>query len=253
MNTIIEELIEYGLSHFKGERVEDVRVGLGYTAVKLDTAQAGVACMLRHRLDNAACCPMANAGSIAGSPADRVIPLLRSPNIAETSVGLAVLNALIQQDGYEEDSSNDDLVQLLDITSNDRVGMVGDITPIFNRIQKHAKECIVFDEGKSDWEGIADTSLEKDMLPRCDVALLSATTLLNNTFESVLSMVAGAREICVIGPSAPLLPDVFKKRGVTLLSGRRFLDADRLLRIVSEAGGTKCFGPISLKVNIRLK
>ncbi len=253
MNTIIEELIEYGLSHSKGERVEDVRVGLGYTAVKLDSAKAGVACMLRHRLDNAGCCLMANAGSIAGSPADRVIPLLRSPNIAETSVGLATINALIQQDRYDEDSSNDDLVQLLNITSNDRVGMVGDITPIFNRIQKHAKECIVFDEGKSAWEGITDTSLEKEMLPRCDVALLSATTLLNNTFESVLSMVTGAREICVIGPSAPLLPEVFKKRGVTLLSGRRFLDADRLLRIVSEAGGTKCFGPVSLKVNIQLK
>lgn len=253
MKTIIEELIAYGLSHFKGERVEDVRVGLGYTAVKLDTARAGVACTLRHRLGKTTCSLLPHAGSLAGSPADRVLPLLRSPNIVETSVGLAALNALVQQDGYVEDSSNDDLVQLLNITSNDRVGMVGDITPIFNRIQKHAKDCIVFDEGKNDCEGITDISLEKEMLPRCDVVLLSATTLLNNTFESVLSMAPAAREICVIGPSAPLLPDVFKKRGVTLLSGRRFLDADRLLRIVSEAGGTKSFGPVSLKVNIRLK
>ncbi len=85
------------------------------------------------------------------------------------------------------------------------------------------------------------------------MVLLSATSLLNGTFDDVLSMASGAREICVIGPSAPLLPDIFRDRGVTMLSGRRFTDVDRLLRIVSEAGGTRCFGPVSVKVNIRLK
>ena len=129
-----------------------------------------------------------------------------------------------------------------------KVGCVG------NEVgESNSNECVVFDEGKNEEAGITATDQEREKLPACSVVILSATSLLNGTFDDVLSMASGAREICVIGPSAPLLPDIFRERGVTLLSGRRFTDADRLLRIVSEAGGTKCFGPVSVKVNIRLR
>jgi uncharacterized protein (DUF4213/DUF364 family) len=56
-----------------------------------------------------------------------------------------------------------------------------------------------------------------------------------------------------MGPSTPLLPEFFYARGVTLLAGRRITDADAILRIVSETGGTKRFGKVSKKVNIVLK
>jgi len=72
-------------------------------------------------------------------------------------------------------------------------------------------------------------------------------------FVGLAELSARAREICVMGASTPLAADVFRPRGVTLLSGRRFTDPGRLLRVVGEAGGTKSFGPISLKVNIPLK
>ncbi|HRX27505.1 MAG TPA: DUF364 domain-containing protein, partial [Aminivibrio sp.] len=168
------------------------------------------------------------------------------------SIGLAALNALVDE-GEAGESSNDDLVEMLGITPKDRVGMVGDIMPLLRMIRDHAGHCVVFDEGKNEEKGITSTDLEGEELPGCSVVLLSATSLLNGTFDDVLSMASGAREICVIGPSAPLLPDIFRDRGVTMLSGRRFTDVDRLLRIVSEAGGTRCFGPVSVKVNIRLK
>ena len=41
------------------------------------------------------------------------------------------------------------------------------------------------------------------------------------------------------------VPEVFAQRDVTVLAGRSFTDADGLLRVVSEAGGTRQFGPIS--------
>jgi len=69
----------------------------------------------------------------------------------------------------------------------------------------------------------------------------------------MIALSARAREICVMGPSTPLIPELFRARGVTLLSGRRFIHPDRLLQVVSEAGGTRSFGAISLKVNIPLK
>ena len=41
MKPIIAELIEYALAWSSQERVADIRVGLGYTAVKLESGKAG--------------------------------------------------------------------------------------------------------------------------------------------------------------------------------------------------------------------
>ena len=139
MKPIIDTLIDRGLSLFNGQRLEDIRAGLGYTAVKLDTQRAGVACMLRHRLGKSTCSLLPNAGSLSGMTADRALPLLRSPNPVEASIGLAALNALVDE-GETGESSNEDLVEMLGITPKDRVGMVGDIMPLLRMIRDHAGE-----------------------------------------------------------------------------------------------------------------
>ncbi len=181
--------------------------------------------------------------------ADRALHLLRSSNPVEASIGLAALNALVDE-GEAGESSNDDLVEMLGITPKDRVGMVGTSCPS----QDDPGPCREL-RGLRRGENEERHHLHRpggEELPGA-AWCFSATSLLNGTFDDVLSMASGAREICVIGPSAPLLPDIFRDRGVTMLSGRRFTDVDRLLRIVSEAGGTRCFGPVSVKVNIRLR
>lgn len=252
MKPTIEALIEYALAWNSPERVADIRVGLGYTAVKLESGKAGVAAILRHRLGQGSCSLLPQAGTLAGIEVQQAILLICSHNVVEASIGLATLNALID---WKEDagSSNDELVELLHISKDDRVGMVGHIAPIVKTIRQHANTCVVFDEGKVGEEGITDTAQESEILPQCDVVILSATSLLNHTFDFLLTQASGAREICVMGPSTPLLPEFFRARGVTLLAGRQITDADAILRIVSEAGGTKRFGKVSKKVNIVLK
>ncbi len=252
MKPVIDALIDYALAWKCAERIADLRIGLGYTAVTLESGKAGVACMLRHRLDGGACSLLSQAGTLAGMDVQQAIPLFRSHNVVEASIGLATLNALCEwQEG--EGVSNEDFGELLHIGSSDRVGMVGHIAPVVKTIRQRAKECIVFDEGKTGQDGITDTDQESEVLPECDVVILSATSLLNQTFDTLLTQSAGAREMCVMGPSTPLVPELFHERGVTLLAGRRFTDADALLRIVSEAGGTKRFGRVSQKVNVRLE
>jgi hypothetical protein len=251
MTPIIDVLVEHGLSLAGGERIADVRVGLGYTAVRLESGKAGVGAMLRYLVDGGGCSLLPYAGTLAGREAREILPMLGSKNIVEASIGLATINALAQWEG-PAGSTNDDVVELLRIDPGDRVGMIGDITPVFERIRRHAKECVVFDEGKPGEAGITETALEEDLLPKCDVVILSATSLLNKTFDRMIALSGRAREICVMGPSTPLIPELFRSRGVTLLSGRRFTDPDRLLQVVSEAGGTRSFGAVSLKVNIRL-
>ena len=251
MKPVIEALIENGLSLAGGERVAEVRVGLGYTAVTLESGKAGVGAMLRYLLDADGCSILPYPGTLGGRDAAELVPLLRSPGIVEPSIGLATVNALFQPEGMAGVSTGDP-VDLLGIRPKDRVAMVGYMAPVVERIRRAAAECIVFDDGRAGEEGITETRLEEDLLPGCDVVVLSATSLLNKTFDRLVELSAGAREICVMGASTPLAPDVFRPRGVTLLSGRRFTDPGRLLRVVGEAGGRKSLAPISLKVNIPL-
>jgi len=87
-------------------------------------------------------------------------------------------------------------------------------------------------------------------LPQCQVVVMSATTLLNHTIDGLLDCCKAAREIALLGPSTPFLPEPFRKRGVTILSGVQVLDGPRVLRVVSEAGGTRNFGPAVRKLTL---
>lgn len=248
----IESLIDYALSRAGEERVADVRIGLGYTAVRLTSGKVGVGAMLRHLLDKAGCSILSYAGTVAGRKVADVIPLLRSESIVEASVGLAAINALAQWE-KEMDSPEEDLVRLLRIGPHDAVGMVGNMAPVLERLRHFAERCVVFDDGLPGAEGITEATLEEEILPKCSVVILTATSLLNKTFDRLMELSAGAREICLMGPSTPLIPEVFRPMGVTVLAGRRFIDSERLLRVVSEAGGTRSFGSLSRKVALRIK
>lgn len=251
MNSTINDLVEYTLSLNIREDVTDVRIGLGYTAVKLSSGKCGVACVLRHRLDSGGCSLLSQAGTLSEQDVSQLIPLARSSNILETSVGLAAINALAEQG--EENLSQQDLIDLLQITEQDRVGMIGWIEPLVRKIRQRTDTLFVFDEAKSEMEGLAETHEIPAILPQCDVVLLSATTLVNKTFDALMEISSQAREICLLGPSTPLFPEFFKTRGITVLAGRQIVEADKLLQIVSEAGGTRSFGKVTKKVNIVLR
>ncbi len=93
----------------------------------------------------------------------------------------------------------------------DRVGMVGYIGPIVKELQRCAREVIVFDEAKPLMTGITATDQETQILPGCDVVILSATSLLNKTLDSLIDTTKSPRNR-VMGPSTPLLPEVFRPR-----------------------------------------
>jgi len=92
-----------------------------------------------------------------------------------------------------------------------------------------------------------------ERLPQCQIVVLSATTLLNHTIDGLLDSCKSARQIAILGPSTPFLPEPFKKRGVTILSGVQVVDAPRVLRVVSEAGGTRSFGKAIRKLTVQIK
>ncbi|MDQ2078944.1 DUF364 domain-containing protein [Xanthobacteraceae bacterium Astr-EGSB] len=230
-------------------RVADLRIGLGYTGVLLDDGRCGLAYTFRDAVPERGCNVLDDAGTLAGRAAADLAPLAKSSDMIAAAVGLATLNALIEPPVGE----SSDVLELLTIRGEDEVGMVGHFRPLTAPLRAKAKALHVFERHADAAAGILAAEAARDVLPRCQVAIVTATSLLNRTMDTLLDLCRNAREVVILGPSTPLRPDVFAGRGVTCLSGVAVTDGPRALQILGEGGGTRRLQPALRKVNLRVE
>lgn len=221
--------------------VKDVRIGLAYTGVLLSENYGGVACTPLYEFS---CCPaLGFAGSLKGNTADKVLELALSENPLEAAVGIATANALshMLHDLELKDFPVSDIDILDLIKPEDRVAMVGYFGPLVPKILKITDKLTVLEKREIEAPKTRTLPSEKarEILPASDVIILSASTLANRTFDELLSLQGAAREIVLLGPSAPLYPAPFFERGITAIMGTRIFNPLIMLTVVSEAGGTK--------------
>jgi len=259
-NTILSALVralrrELGPALEKIE-VEDVRIGLAYTGVLLSDGYGGVACTPLYEFSG--CPALGFAGSLKGKTADKVLELALSENPLEAAVGVATANALshmlwdLKPENFPV--SNVDILDL--IKPEDRVAMVGYFGPLVPKILKITNKLTVLEKREIESPKTSTLPPEKsrEILPASDVIILSASTLANRTFDELLSLRGAAREVVLLGPSAPLYPVPFFERGITAVMGTRIFDPITMLTVVSEAGGTKklhqyCGEKVAFKIN----
>ncbi len=229
--------------------VADVRIGLGYTAVMLDNGQTGVAFTF-HRDMPERCSLFTGSLPLEGRSAVDLLALINSSKKIETAVGMATANALVNVDN--DHFKGGDILDFIEIRSTDRVGMVGMFGPLIGPLKKTAGELVIFEkEYKSD-ETLQPDAEIPDQLPHCQVALITATSIINHTMDHFLYSASNCREVVVLGASTPLVPEVFKNMPVTCLSGVIVSEPAAVLRIVSSAGGMRQFKGFVKKVNLRL-
>lgn len=242
---IIDEIFERTVSKADGRSIEDVRIGLGYIAVKLDSGACGLAYTFRDEAPEG-CCSVREAGTMAGQPAARIAGWARSLDAISAAVGLATLNALIEP---PPGAAEADVAAMLHVTSDDVVGMVGYFGPLVPVLRERAKTLHIFERRRQREDVLPDWAAAT-LLPECSVVVLSATTLLNRTLDTLLEKCRRARSVAIVGPSTPLLPEVFASLNVSLLSGLRVVDAGRILQVVSEGGGTRQFAAATRKLTV---
>ncbi len=228
--------------------VTDVRIGLGYTAVELANGRVGVAFTFRESV-RGCCCASMGTHFLSGRPATEIATLAESADPIEAAVGLACVNALANEpDGG---LSEGDVLERLGLRPDDRVVMIGHFQPLVPGVEENSRSLTVFDQ-RTEPDGSIHTPEEAlDALSRCQVALVTATAIINHTIDELLANAASCREVAIIGASTPLLPDVFAAANVTLLSGVVVQKPKEVLRVVSEGGGMRQFKPYVRKVNLR--
>ncbi|MBC2715467.1 MAG: DUF364 domain-containing protein [Desulfobacteraceae bacterium] len=233
----------------KQHRIKDIRIGLGYTAVMLDNGQVGLA-YTPHRDMPAGCTLMPNFQPQKNISADALLEMITSDNKVKTAIGLATANALINFNS--NDYTSGDVLESNPLQPEDCVGMVGNFAPLTASIRKKAAKLIIFeqiDQQKGDL--IPSGEIEKH-LPECTVAVITATSIINHSFDRIIQAAVNCREIIILGASTPLIPDVFSKTPVTCLSGVIVTDSEEILRIISFGGGMRMFKNCIKKINFRI-
>jgi uncharacterized protein (DUF4213/DUF364 family) len=234
----------------KGENriVKEVRFGLSYVGVRLDDDSMGLAALLLHELPPG-CSVVPVAGTLAGAAASVLLKnLIEGQNPLEKALGLAIANALLQPLACNDER---DSLAIMNLTPNDRVAMVGLFSPMVPKIEATRATLSIIERDPSRM-AVLDKKESDRILQDCTVALITATTILNNTTEEILSSLGNPRHVAILGPSTPLCPEIFQNTPVTHLGGAIVRDADKVMQIISEGGGTRTTRPHLRFVNIIL-
>ncbi len=247
--SVAEQTVTCLLDRARGKRACDVRIGLGYTAVRLADGGTGVAFTFRDEAKGG-CSVFRRIQRLSTCVAADLLVLLRSQDAIEAGVGLACANALAHDD--EAAFLDGDILDHLDLQAEDCVGMVGHFGPLVGPIQQRARSLTVFEQVPRPSGLMRPQHEAEESLPGCQVALITGTSIINHTIDNLLAAARHCREVVVLGASTPLLPRVFAGRGVTMLSGVVVKEPDEVLRVVSEGRGMQAFSPYVRKVVVRM-
>ena len=234
-NTIQNKIIEQLEPLCEGINVADVRIGLGYTSVRLDNGNIGLAWTALN--DSGSCTHESRAGKLAGSPASELLEMLSNKlkPLART-IGLATANALVAGLPHPE-SGKKDALDMVNIQADDHVVMVGFFGPVIPKLKQTDCKLDIL-ELKNDKPGTISPEEGKEALASCSVAIITATSIVTGTFDDLLAGLGKPRAVIVLGPSTIMYPPVFSGTPVTHLAGAWVSNPTAVEKIVSEGGGT---------------
>ncbi len=230
---------------------KEVRIGVFYTGVVLSSGHAGMSYTPVQEIPEAVCCPrshakMPAAGTLLSKHITELMDYALDDNALKAAVGMATLNALsavlLADDACRyKPSAYGNALDLVNITSEDTVAMVGAFPPFIKRIQEITKNLFVIDKnpkvvGNGDTIKIESADRLEEIIPQANILVITGVTLINHTLDPILDLAEKANEIVVVGPTASVYPEPLFARGVTVMGGVKITDAARMIHLIGEAG-----------------
>ncbi len=212
-----------------------VQVGLWRTAVLVrtgSTIRCGLAASLTNQdVNDKNRYDVKEAGQLHHKDYRELAAMIDSTSLTEASIGLATVNALLPPAFVDEPQMN--AYDYLQEQGRDKkIAMIGHF-PFFTEIKKVAADLWIFELNPQDGDLPAEAA--PGFLPEADIVAMTATTLINGTFEPLVSMCKTDTCIVMIGPSTPLTPILFS-HGVSVLSGTVVLEPQATLLGVAQGG-----------------
>jgi uncharacterized protein len=205
-----------------------VQVGLTRTAVLVETdhgIQCGLAATLVNPdLDHHNHPMVRNAGHLQEMSDMELAGLIESSSITEASIGLAAINALLPQNpNLWMDLNAEAYVTQQGADRN--VAVVGHF-PFVYELRPRVKNLWVLELNPRD--GDLPAHMAPEILPQADLVAITATSLINKTFQGLIKLCRPGAKVVLLGPSTPLSP-VLYDHGVSVIAGTIVTDTNKTL------------------------
>ena len=237
---LTEKLLIKAKELSSGISARRIIVGVRYTFVELENGKCGIVMTLGGR-------PVKFP-----TDAETLVELANSPNGFEASIGWATVNALMQENDLEE---NKPYSKAIPVNADDKVAVVGRITPVTNYLKGKCKELFIFED-----EGICPSAgysypwwAEKLLIPQSNLMVTTGVVFENRTVDDLLRYSKKARLRVAIGHSTPMTRLALGPTYYDSLMGIKIKDADGAANIISTGGNTMALRDVVQKVILHRK
>lgn len=240
---LMERVLEEAEPHLKGKglRVADGVVGLNFVGLQLSSGRSHFVYLMRESLPSGDMIFPYGEGMLGMDAWEVAQWALTGAEDLQRSLGVAALNAaspFYQDPRYQ---SPEDFYD--GITARDVMGVIGHMPPLVERFAGRVREYISFDRaidlrGSVEGARVYPVEREAELLPRCDIVVITGTSMINHTTQDILSMCSNARDILLSGFSLPYYPEAYRDSGITAMGSVRYTeDSAALFRPLSLAAG----------------
>jgi len=170
---------------------------------------------------------------VGKSPLD-LMTLYESDDEADCSIGLAAINAITQSvyhhAGFVLKTAGNTMGNL-EFDAGDHVGMVGYFPSLVRRLREQGIRLTVIEKKQKFMEAgkLVNVTPEPEQLRTCNKVIMTASTLLNDSIDAILTVAENAVQTVVVGPTAGFFPDPLFNRGVTAVGGTEIVQPDILI------------------------
>ncbi|MEI6821626.1 MAG: DUF364 domain-containing protein [Bacteroidota bacterium] len=175
---------------------------------------------------------------------------LTNPDFAKPdhrAVLIAYYNAYYNYDHPAK--GKNDIMEEVDFTTFNKIVMIGNFRPLIRKFNAEGISLNVFDLENDD-AYLIDIKLQKEYILTADALIVTATTLLNNTFSDIIAHTNDNCLVYILGPSTIVSKELFKFRNISKVFGAVFTDAAKVISLIERGGSIKDCLSYGKKVSI---
>lgn len=242
---IHDELYDYALPEAENRTIAVAAAGLKYSAVTLDNGSVGVS----YTWNQGHCCGPNEEPffDYEGKDAAVLLDKIRQNGAVGRSLSVALLNALNSRRALAmpEDRDNSILFDTLKVRRGTKLAMVGFFRPVVKVLEGMGAEVYITDMSH---DMGSSGELYRKLSDWADCLIITSTTIVNGTFNEIMDHCPGGLPAAMLGPTTPMVPEVFKGYGISLLAGTAPDKADLTQRLIRQGAGTPDFQKHAKKV-----
>ncbi len=170
-------------------------------------------------------------------------------NISHRALLIAYYSACYNYIGKSE--RHCDITDIVDFSLYKNVVMIGYFRALAEKIDANHIPLHIFDLENNE-ERLTDIQWQHEFVAKADAVIITATTLLNNTFGEIVENTNKHCDVFLLGPTSILCQHILNLKNLKYIFGAVFNEYEKVLKIIKEGGGIKDIIPFMQKIYIKM-